>query len=376
MAVRHGCEPARKGAPSSRASRRSVCLPEAWRVAPRVAPRERPALWPTRRHAGAACARWVAGVPSRQAFRDVTGPLGAPPTSGASYLRALAAPCPLATAMAARLRTTRVLLTERWLERILDRVALIPERVFPTEALLDHMPDLLGGIVESLEDPARTLLADAPVVSHVMALGALRHAQGFSAHELLKEYEILGGILFASLVEMIDDVADDCPASEVLVCAHRLFQAISVVQQVTTTQFLQDMGTQVAEREDRLRAFNRTLTHEFRNRIGAALGAAQLIETLELDDAQQRRLAGVVVRNVDGMRMVLDNLLELSRARTDARQQRHVQLPEAAAEAVRQLRETARAHRVTVRVADDLPPVEVPAAAVELGAGRMGSTSR
>ena len=33
-----------------------------------------------------------------------------------------------------------------------------------------------------------------------MELGALRHAQGFDAYEILKEYEILGGILFGRAV--------------------------------------------------------------------------------------------------------------------------------------------------------------------------------
>jgi signal transduction histidine kinase len=64
------------------------------------------------------------------------------------------------------------------------------------------------------------------------------------------------------------------------------------------------------------------------------------------------------------MRQVLDNLLELSRVTT--RQQRNVTLPHAATEAARQLRDTAASRGVTIRLADDLPSVEVNAAAVEL----------
>jgi signal transduction histidine kinase len=66
------------------------------------------------------------------------------------------------------------------------------------------------------------------------------------------------------------------------------------------------------------------------------------------------------------MQAVLDNLIELSRLESDARQQRHVTLPTAANEVVRQLRDTARAKGVELRVAPDLPAVEVNAAAVEL----------
>ena len=63
---------------------------------------------------------------------------------------------------------------------------------------------------------------------------------------------------------------------------------------------------------------------------------------------------------------VLRDLEVLSRVESDARQQRHVLLPHAATEAARQLRTMADARGVDVRVAADLPEVEVDAAAVEL----------
>jgi signal transduction histidine kinase len=66
------------------------------------------------------------------------------------------------------------------------------------------------------------------------------------------------------------------------------------------------------------------------------------------------------------MRVVLDNLLVLTGVHLDSRQQRHVQLPEAAQEAARQVRAAARARSVSVRIDPLLPPVEVSAAAVEL----------
>ena len=59
-------------------------------------------------------------------------------------------------------------------------------------------------------------------------------------------------------------------------------------------------------------------------------------------------------------------MLELSRVSIVPRQQRHVRLPAAASEAARQLREAADRAGVLVRIAPDLPDVEVAAAAVEL----------
>src|SRR5688572_5104271 len=83
-------------------------------------------------------------------------------------------PCPLAPALADRIRGAREELTRRWLDRISARVALDPNRIFPTDNLLDHMPILLDGIAAYIEDPAQEVPADAPVVAKAMELGALR----------------------------------------------------------------------------------------------------------------------------------------------------------------------------------------------------------
>ena len=274
--------------------------------------------------------------------------------------------CPLAVTLAERLRGQRDALTGRWLTRIADRVALTPSRIFPSDDLIDHVPLLLLGIADYIEDPARPVLAETPVIAKAMELGALRHTQGFDEHQLLKEYEILGGILFQFLADAVEKIDTECTRAELVICAGRLFQAIAVIQQVTTTQFLMLARAQIAEREDRLRTFNRALTHELRNRIGAAMGAAQIMEMPDIDSMERQRLNGVVLRNVEGMRGVLDNLLVLTGVPVESRQQRHVHLPEAAQEAARQVRAAARARSVAIRIDPELPDVEVSAAAVEL----------
>ncbi len=274
--------------------------------------------------------------------------------------------CPLAATLAARLRQARAELATRWLERIVARVDLEPNRVFPTDDLIDHVPLLIDGVADYIESPADPVGADPPVVGKAMELGALRHTQGFDEYELQKEYEILGGILFTFLVREVDAIDEECSRSELLVCAHRLFQAITRIQQATTTRYLQLAREQVREREERLRAFNRTLTHEFRNRINALIGAGHLLKIPDLTAAERESVAAVVSRNADTMRLVLDNLVELTGLTPDSRRQRHVRLPQAVAEATRQLADLARAHDVTIRLAADFPDVEISAAAVEL----------
>ena len=275
--------------------------------------------------------------------------------------------CRLASSLASRMREAREELARRWLDRIAARVDLDPNRVFPTEELLDHVPLLMDGIAEYLEDPADEITAEGPVIGKALELGELRYSQGFDAHEILKEYELLGGVLFNFLVRSADEIDEPCSRSELLACAHRLFRAVAVIQQYSTQQYLRLAAEQVREREERLRSFNRMVTHELKNRISSVLGAGQLLEDPDIsaDPARRTRFARMVTQNADAMQEVLQNLLELSRMDVDVRRQRNVPLPRAASEVCRQLREMAQQKGVRVQI-DELPDVEVNASAVEL----------
>jgi signal transduction histidine kinase len=224
----------------------------------------------------------------------------------------------------------------------------------------------VDGIADYIENPTEDIATDMPVVAKAMELGALRHSQGFDAYEILKEYELLGGIVFAFSTRQLDVITGPCTHGELFNCAHRLFRAIALIQQVTTTQFLRMAAERVHEREERLRGFNRMVSHELKNRIGAIQGAHAILDESWGEESQRARFLAMIGENAEAVRATLENLVSLSRSESDARHSRHVELPQAAAEAVRQHREFARARGVRVRLADDLPAVEVNAPAVEL----------
>jgi signal transduction histidine kinase len=274
-------------------------------------------------------------------------------------------PAKTAAVLAAALREAREELVRRWLDRISARVAVNPNRIFPTDELLNHVPVLIDGIATYLEHPEQELDAEAPVIAKAMELGALRHTQGFDAYEILKEHEILGGVLYSHLAEVVEHTAVPGTRAELLEAWQRVGHAVELIRQATMTHFLRLWSERVREREERLRRFNRMVSHELKNRVGAIRGAAALIAEPWLEAVQRERFVQMVRDNTDALQRVLDNLETLSRIESDTRQRRNVLLPQAAAEAARQLREPADAKGVNIEL-DDLPPVEVDAAAVEL----------
>ncbi|CAN5896961.1 hypothetical protein BH23GEM9_BH23GEM9_31640 [soil metagenome] len=275
--------------------------------------------------------------------------------------------CPLALVLASRMREARDRLVQGWLERIAARVTLDRNEIFPSDDLLDHVPLLIEGIADYLEDPSEEITAEVPVVAKALELGALRHEQRFDMHQVLREYEILGGILHHFIEGIIDSIDEPCTRRELVACTHRLFRAISLIQQVTANEYMRREQERVSMRENRLRGFNRALSHEIRNRIGAVQNAvAMFSERFVLDDVQLRTQFSEIAReNTRDIVHMIDNLVELSRADADTRRHRHVLLPDTAAEVKRQLREYAAARAVDVRIGE-LPAIEVPAALIEL----------
>src|SRR5437868_2166045 len=276
--------------------------------------------------------------------------------------------CPLAGVLAERLSLARHELTTQWLDRIASRVSLDPNHVFPTDELLDHVPLLIEGVADYVRNPAAEIGVDMPVVAKAMELGELRHKQGFDAYEILKEYEFLGGILFEFFTTTVQSITEPCEKSELMACGSRLYRAVTIIQQSTMTHFLVLADKQVAEREERLRAFNRVISHEIKNRVGAILGASGVLTELsEMSPAKRDELVEIVLRNAREMRNTVENVLALSRTdRDDVRRHRNVRLSEAVTEAVRQVRDAAQSARIDVRVVPGMPDIEVSAAVIEL----------
>jgi signal transduction histidine kinase len=283
-----------------------------------------------------------------------------PPTGETGY------PHDLAAAIAGRLRDAREDLVRRWLERIGARVAVEPEQIFDSADLLNHVPLLVDGIADYVADPEHGPEASGRLLAKAMELGALRHAQGFDAYEILKENDLLAGIVFTHYGEMVSELGPEATPRNLFVCAMRIREAVEMIRQATMTHFLRLSSERVREREDRLRRFNVLVSHELKNRVGAIRGAGELLEEEWLELPQRQRFQRMIVENALALQQTLENLVTLSRIGADARQQRNVLLPQIVAEAVRQLRNMAEARHVHVEVSEHLPAVEVDAASVEL----------
>jgi len=266
-----------------------------------------------------------------------------------------------------RMRAEHRTLATRWLARLNELLPVGTNEVFPSDSLLDHIPALISEIASYLgESEADEFAANTFVMDKARELGELRYEQRASVHQLLREHRGLGSILVV-FVEQETRPFDVVSPAEVIAVLSRVSQAVSVLQQSTVETFITKYTARIDEQTRRLENFNRMVSHELRQPIGALQFAFRLSESSE-DDAARSGYREVIERNLTRLVRMTDQLAMMSRLKPagDTAQTQVLPLAIVAREVARQLRDMADRREVTIRVADSLPVVDVDVAAMEL----------
>ncbi len=203
-------------------------------------------------------------------------------------------------------------LTRLWIERLQAHVGVDVEPLIPAETLLEHGPSLLDGIASFVEHPVDTIAPDLPVVVAAAPLAELRPLHGAGGDAILKEYELLGSMLYEFALQVSQQEGGACSPDELLMCAHRLFRAIAVIEQAITTQYVRVLEERIDERDEQLRRFQRMVSHELKNRVGAVIGAGQLLQEEWVGTDERERFASMVVTNAESIQKVVEKMTAIS----------------------------------------------------------------
>jgi signal transduction histidine kinase len=275
-----------------------------------------------------------------------------------------------ASVIAARLRENSRNLAHRWLERLNDILTIQPNDIFPTDDLLDHIPQLIDQLADYVAAPAvEELAANSGVVSKARELGLLRHGQNASVHQLLREYHLLGAIVETFLQEQMAELRDPPPPADVLTVAARVSHALRILQQTTIDTFIAEYTDRIAAQQARLEGFNKLVSHELRQPLGTLQFSTQLLSTETAEDPERRaRLLEIVEMNVRRLVHLTGQLERIARVQHggEAPLRQEVDISVLAREVGRQLRDMADHRGVEIRSAPDLPVVVTDMARLEL----------
>src|SRR5215831_7406005 len=161
-------------------------------------------------------------------------------------------------------------LAARWFERLVDLLPVDGRNVFPTNSLLDHVPALIKEISGSLrhaDDAA--IAANTSILDKARELGALRHQQRASLHQILREYQILGAVLVQFVLAEVEQLATQPNAGACVFVVSQIHHAVDVLSQTTVEAFVSLYTRTISEQTERLQQFTRMATHEWRQPLGA-----------------------------------------------------------------------------------------------------------
>ncbi len=271
--------------------------------------------------------------------------------------------------IAERMRAEHQMLAARWFERLVELLPVDAREVFPTESLLDHIPALIVEIGAYMRQPeADAIAANTAILEKARELGALRHAQQASLHQLLREYHVLSGVLVTFVLEEMDRLGVAPAPSAGVILVARLHQAVDVLTQSTVEAFVALYAQTITDQRERLEQFTRMAAHEWRQPLGALQFGVKLLKVESLDQARTHRTLEIVERNVDQLVALTQKLETVARINDagDNLLDQEVSVATVANEAARQLREMADARSVEIRVSDTLPTLTVDVGRLEL----------
>jgi len=270
--------------------------------------------------------------------------------------------------LAAKLQAAQTELARLWLEQLNEILPVARQDVFPTDQLLDHIPQLIGEIASYMRAPEdEAIAANTAVMAKAAELGLLRYEQRASVHQLMREYHLLGTLLekfIANEVAAMGAGADPLGTLQAIV---RVSHSVRVLQQQTVDTFVSKYAETIERQTSQLRGFSRLISHEIRQPLGVL---QVLTRVMPAGDPATAPLVQTLERNVVRLGEVVAKLERLARvARVsdpDTPSEQEIDLSALATDVERQLQDMATTRGVRIIVDEGLPRIFADAGRVEL----------
>lgn len=268
--------------------------------------------------------------------------------------------------VARSLAARRSELVEEWLARLRRQQRVRPAYDLPIEMLRQHMLAIVGDVAEAI----RAGRCGTELVEGLRRFTRERFHLGHDVQEVLEETELLGRILFRALSDAASGFDRPLDATALAETAARLHAIVGRAMTITTGTYREVQNERRRDEQRRLQDFGRALVHELKNPIGAARGAAQLLEEEGIGGVpeQRRHFVGVIVRNLDRAHELVDDVRTLARAGRGAEGLRFEaeRLDRVIRRVVEDCRAAAGADAVRISVEPPLPKIVVDRRRVEL----------
>jgi signal transduction histidine kinase len=248
-------------------------------------------------------------------------------------------------------------IVDRWLAYLAERLSLRPVSLLPTAAMRDHMPDVLRGLAGTLRAPGGGLTLEA--IEHLSELARLRREQGYGVQEILIEFDMLNEIVFDETIQWLEGREVGQP--ELVSVLAILRSAGNALAMITVDAYQTSEHRERREVAEHLSVFARTLEHEIRTPLQAALNSAELLEGENVVDELRHHYARVIQTRLERVNELLHDVRVLTVAEDAGGHARWEPVGRVLRAVLDEVGSMARERDVTVRIAEPLPALQVDA---------------
>ena len=189
----------------------------------------------------------------------------------------------------AELRRRATELTAEWAQRTTERLGI------DTEPFLDPAePWIVRGMASYLSFGAAGPTSTLQLADRARRLGEIAADRGVLPGQILDAYLLLNALIWRIVDEVVRDTGSELAPQALLPCLHRLLDLLVVMVRSTTGAYFDRYQAQIRKDADRLRGFNRMVSHELKGPIGAIQGAATLLGEDAILGAEKWRLPEIV----------------------------------------------------------------------------------
>lgn len=259
-----------------------------------------------------------------------------------------------------RIAARRHAIAAEWVEILDGQLDVDRRELFPSETLLNHIPDIIERVA-SFVASADSQLLESLVVDDLGRLAELRRKQGFGIQELLREYRVLSEIFQKESEAAARDFPGPADPVEFVGAMGRLKDATQLISAVTARSFRRWQGRYTREGRAQIEAYGRVLSHELGNRLGAAETAVLLLlSEMEIPPDRQSHLLTLTLESIRrGLQTVAD-VETLAHPLSSASSGASIGLPLLVKEALQLAQGTAVGSGIQVQRVGDIPDVRVP----------------
>ena len=261
-------------------------------------------------------------------------------------------------------------ITRTWVDRLSKQMGLRPRVVLPTHELLDHVPDVLtkaAAFICSGEEGRFT--TQQIVTEELKNVARLRRKQGYDVQEVIREFDELAALLDGAALDWIDQYPGTPEPHAVSRVFGRLNRAPLLMGAITVGMYREEELDSRFAAATQLRDFADTLTHQLKTPLGAAAGAAMLLENDDLagDPTERRRYASIVHRNLKRAGDVVDDVRLLALAQlSQAKAGRFLPIAQVLGQVLSEVRPLADEQGVQIELEEPIPDFAVDASRVEI----------